>query len=296
MRKRIPDVVFILTSGRSGSTLLRVMLAGHSKLFSPPELNLLPFTTLLQFSETLGPCPTRECGCDFRGGLQRAVMEAKKCSEKESRCLLERWVCEDRSIPEVFRYLIEAVHPKILVDKSPMYTLKLATLRRAETLFEYPAYIYLVRHPAAAIRSRVELETQLPVQFLGVTATKASRLSTFELAERFWCLMNTNVVAFLGSIPQERKCLVTFEELITHPNKTLTRICKLIGVRFQNSLLQPYAGNRMRDGARPGTMAAGGPKFHTFAKIDPNQARVSRSDKNHLRDETREIAKALGYT
>src|SRR5690606_29517854 len=33
--------VFILCSPRSGSTLLRVMLAGHPDLFAPPELHLL---------------------------------------------------------------------------------------------------------------------------------------------------------------------------------------------------------------------------------------------------------------
>lgn len=35
-------IAFILSSPRSGSTLLRVMLAGHPGLYSPPELHLLP--------------------------------------------------------------------------------------------------------------------------------------------------------------------------------------------------------------------------------------------------------------
>ncbi|OQW93758.1 MAG: hypothetical protein BWK79_09495, partial [Beggiatoa sp. IS2] len=43
-----PPAVFILSSPRSGSTLLRVMLAGHSQLFAPPELHLLTFNTLAE--------------------------------------------------------------------------------------------------------------------------------------------------------------------------------------------------------------------------------------------------------
>src|SRR5438874_2417 len=37
---------FLLSSPRSGSTLLRVMLAGHPALFVPPELHLLPFSSM----------------------------------------------------------------------------------------------------------------------------------------------------------------------------------------------------------------------------------------------------------
>src|SRR5439155_9801823 len=40
--------VFILSPPRSGSTLLRVMLAGHPRVFAPPELELLSFNTLAE--------------------------------------------------------------------------------------------------------------------------------------------------------------------------------------------------------------------------------------------------------
>src|SRR6185295_2041789 len=41
-----PPAIFILSPPRSGTTLLRVMLAGHPRLFAPPELELLSFNTL----------------------------------------------------------------------------------------------------------------------------------------------------------------------------------------------------------------------------------------------------------
>jgi len=46
--ERIPGIVFLLSSPRSGSTLLRVMMAGHPGLFCPPELHLLPFGTMAE--------------------------------------------------------------------------------------------------------------------------------------------------------------------------------------------------------------------------------------------------------
>ena len=43
-----PPAIFILSPMRSGSTLLRIMLAGNPRLFSPPELQLLQFETLAE--------------------------------------------------------------------------------------------------------------------------------------------------------------------------------------------------------------------------------------------------------
>ena len=43
-----PRAVFVLAPPRSGTTLLRVLLAGHPALFAPPELELLQFATLAE--------------------------------------------------------------------------------------------------------------------------------------------------------------------------------------------------------------------------------------------------------
>ena len=45
-RDKNPRAVFVLSAPRSGSTLFRAMLGGHSRLFAPPELFLLNFDTL----------------------------------------------------------------------------------------------------------------------------------------------------------------------------------------------------------------------------------------------------------
>ena len=44
--ERNQGIVFIFSAPRAGSTLFRIMLAGHPDLFSPPELNLLPFDSM----------------------------------------------------------------------------------------------------------------------------------------------------------------------------------------------------------------------------------------------------------
>ena len=68
-----PDIIFVLSAPRSGSTLLRVMLAGHSRLFSPPELHMLGFRGMAERQQALR-------GTYLDEGLQRAVMEASSTS------------------------------------------------------------------------------------------------------------------------------------------------------------------------------------------------------------------------
>ena len=66
-KAKLPPAAFILSSPRSGSTLLRVMLAGHPNLSSPPELHLLPFETMVEREQELGVSQLGE-------GLKRAFM------------------------------------------------------------------------------------------------------------------------------------------------------------------------------------------------------------------------------
>ena len=66
--------------------MLRVMLAGHPRLFAPPELELLSFNTLAERRDAFS-------GRDsfWLEGLLRAVMELKRCGAEEARGLVGAW-------------------------------------------------------------------------------------------------------------------------------------------------------------------------------------------------------------
>src|SRR6185295_16607371 len=81
-----PPAVFILAPPRSGTTLLRVMLAGHPQLFAPPELALLSFHTL---AERRAAFPGRDAF--WLQGLLRAVMELRGRSLEEAEELVAEW-------------------------------------------------------------------------------------------------------------------------------------------------------------------------------------------------------------
>src|SRR5262249_31497398 len=141
---------FILCSPRSGSTLLRVMLAGHPGLFSPPELHLLPFQGMKERREKLGSSYLTE-------GLQRALIELGGLDAAESKREVERLEKEDASVQSVYELLQGKSAPRKLIDKSPTYASDFGALQRAEMMFQGAKYIHLVRHPYSVIESFVRM-------------------------------------------------------------------------------------------------------------------------------------------
>jgi len=92
--------VFILCPARSGSTLLRVMLAGSPELFAPPELELLSFTNL----------KNRHTGLSARvehmlGGLIRAVMNLKNCTAEAARLLIGEYETAETNTALFYQHL-----------------------------------------------------------------------------------------------------------------------------------------------------------------------------------------------
>ncbi|HEV2844130.1 MAG TPA: amino acid adenylation domain-containing protein, partial [Thermoanaerobaculia bacterium] len=116
--------VFVLSPPRSGSTLLRVMLGGHPKLFAPPELELLSFNTLRERKEAFS-------GRDsfWLEGAIRAVMEIRACGPDEARRIIEACEAEDLTTAAFYGRLQEWLGDRVLVDKTPSYALDPAVLR-----------------------------------------------------------------------------------------------------------------------------------------------------------------------
>ena len=133
--QKLPPTTFILSSPRSGSTLLRVMLAGHPSLSSPPELHLLPFDTMAEREQELGVSQLGE-------GLKRALMALKNIDADQSQKLVQQLIRENRSVAEVYQQLQQLAGDRLLIDKSPTYASNRDTLDKAEAIFDGAKYIH----------------------------------------------------------------------------------------------------------------------------------------------------------
>jgi acyl transferase domain-containing protein/acyl carrier protein/predicted alpha/beta-fold hydrolase/protein-L-isoaspartate O-methyltransferase len=252
--EKVPNTVFVLSSPRAGSTLLRVMLAGHPDLFCPPELHLLPFDTMGDRGKKLG--------VSFLGeGLQRALMELNLGDADRTKLLLDRWAAENWPVPEVYRELQRLAAPRLLVDKSPLYAGSLDILRRAESLFENARYIHLVRHPYAVMESFVRNRM---AKVLG-----GAEGDPYALAEQVWDRCNRNTAEFLTEIEPSRCYRILYEDLVREPERIMRSCCEFLDLPFHESLLKPYEGRRMTDGVRSQSLSIGDPNFLQHTEIEP---------------------------
>lgn len=274
--------VFLLSAPRSGSTLLRAMLAGHPRLFCPPELHLLPFNTMSEREKAISQTGLEK-------GLPRALRALYGLEDTAAMALAERWREDNMPVWEVYRQLQERAAPRVLVDKSPTYAAAREILARAEEMFESPRYVFLMRHPFAVIESFVHSGME---RYL---ATRAD--DPYATAEIVWAVCNYNLHLFLEKIPVARKHRVRFEDLTAEPEKTLEGICAFLGVPFAPEILEPYQGDRMTDGVLGDKVSVGDPNFLNHSTLEPELGAVWRQIAlpRPLSPATTRLAEGLGY-
>ena len=279
---KLPPAAFILSSPRSGSTLLRVMLAGHPGLSSPPELHLLPFDTMAEREAELGVSQLGE-------GLKRAFMALKNIDAAQSQKIVDELIEENASVTEVYHQLQQLAGDRLLVDKSPTYASNRETLEKAEAIFDGAKYIHLVRHPYAVIESFARMRMD---KLVG-----SGDANPYELAELIWRDSNQNILDLARDIDPERYHLVYYEDLVSKPQAVLTEICDFLEIPFDEALLTPYQGDRMTDGVSDTAMSLGDPNFLTHQKIDARLAEIWREIKlpSPLGTYSQQVARQLEY-
>lgn len=279
------DPIFILSAPRSGSTLLRVMLAGHPQLFSPPELHLLGFQAIQDRERGLGLCRSEACQkhgkCDQRHGLQRALMELQQIDAVGSRKLIDAMLERNEPIIGVYNLLFQLAAPRRLVDKTPTYAARHENLTRAEHLFPGAHYIYLYRHPYAVIESLLRNGFE----------------PSLDKAESVWSVANGNALKFLETVSPARQTRIAYEQLVIEPERTMRFLCADLHIDFNAAVLNPYDGVRMTDGIRSGALPPDDANFRNHSIIDRNLAHAgSGLDLSQVvQDDTLRIAGALGY-
>ena len=285
---RNPPALFILAPPRSGTTLVRVMLAGHPGLFSCSELQLLGFRDLAQRRRA------------FQGrlslwldGTVRALMQIRGCDADSAWRLMEDYERRGLSTRAFYRELQQGIGGRTLVDKSPFYALDREVLEKAERDFRDPLYLHLVRHPYAAVRSFEDyhMDQVLPLGPHG--------FSRRQVAELVWTLSHQNILAFLEGVPPSRFAHVRFEDLVARPGEELGRACEALGVGFHPGLLEPYAAPeaKMLDGVHGVSTPMGDRKFLEHGRIEPAVGEAWRGveEDDFLGEPTWELAAALGY-
>jgi acyl carrier protein len=288
--KKNPRVAFVLSSSRSGSTLLRVILAGNPQLFAPPELHLLYYATMSQRHQALA----NQRNEHLLSGAIRAVMQLRSCEVEQATALLQSY--EERQMPihDFYGILQEMLGRRLLVDKTPTYAISLDVLERAERHFDSPLFIHLVRHPCGMIRSFEDGKLEQLTPFM-----RESHFTRRQLAELTWLVTNQNIVAFFATVPPGRWMRVRYENLVREPESSVRDICEFLSVPFAEEMLDPYRDldSRMTGGVHSVSQFSGDLKFHLHARIEPEAADRWRKydSEDSLSAMSRSLAASFGY-
>lgn len=289
-RPKNHSAIFILCPPRSGSTLLRVILAGHTQIFAPPELHLLSYGTLPQRKAAL----SNELNRHLLQGTIRALMQAYDLSTEEAKTWMETYEIQGITTQEFYQLLQKAIGDRILVDKTPTYASDLQILQRVEQEFDQAYYIHLLRHPYGMIRSYEDAKLDRIVPFMNT-----SSFSQRELAELTWIVSNQNILEFFKQVPQNRQFQVKFEDLVHFPEDTIKKICDFIKLNFDPGMLQPYQDKeqRMTDGIETISMMSGDLKFHLHGSIEPDVVERWKRyhQENFLGEVSCNLAESFGY-
>ena len=271
-------IVFVLGVARSGTTLLRLMLAGHSALFSPPEMVLAPFATMADRRQLL------ERRFWEKGGLRRTFMELEELDVTAARQRVNG--LREASVLHVYQILQELLGPRILVDKCPHLCSYPEALPRLASWFPMARFLWIVRNPGSVIRSfnNVNMSEKL---------LDGSRYSGIE---EMWREGNRVIGSFLATLPPARWTRFSYEDMILTPESVMRQVCDTLDIGFEPAMLRPYEGDRMRSGPK-GARAVGDPNTAGRNQIDPKlvDSWLSGFDHRSLGTETKALALELGY-
>ncbi len=282
------QAVFILAPPRSGTSLLRLMLAGHPNLFAANELQLLGFETLAQREEAYGGKFSL-----WTEGLIRVIMHIKQCTPEEAKAIVDLYAAEGTTTKALFGKLQQWIGKKIMVDKSPSYALDPKILEKADNDFKNALFIQLIRHPYAMVSSFKKMRMDQAMYL------NDHDFDTAQTGELIWTKSHENINSFFKSIPKRRRFRLRYEELVTDPKKVMKALCKNFNWDYSPVLINPYLGieNKMTDGIYKESAPMGDPNLLKKSQIDPTLADKWKGvlENNFLSEQTWDLAQKFGY-
>jgi hypothetical protein len=220
---RIPVVeaapFFIVGSGRSGSTLLRMMLICHSRLTIPTETwYLIPLVKQFSLHRPLNPEEISSAVSIITGHYRWPDLKLDTQEFRQRVNLLSRPRVSD--IAEVvYRWHMESEGKPRWGDKTPVYIEIVPQLAR---MFPNARFIHLVRDGRDVAKS---------FQATG-WVTRWLHDNTSEWNRALACYWRWARSEF-----RDRILLVRYEDLVLETETTLREICRFIGEEFEPQML-----------------------------------------------------------
>lgn len=261
-------VVYVIGSGRSGSTVLDALLGSHPRAVSTGELSHLVRdgwmgTEICACGNAVVDCPqwtaaraawTAQLGEGVVAEylpLQRSVERLRRVpglilGSRRGQPGWQRYQVLTRGL---FRAIVETTGRDVIVDSSKNPVRALALSRAGVEL----KLVHLVRDPRAVAWSFGKSFTRDPAG--GVQRDRPG--TPIWRTALNWQFVNAQAQLVRRRLPANRSMIVRYEDLVTHPRVTLARIGRLVDLNLEEVATaveagtpvvidHPVAGNRLR--------------------------------------------------
>lgn len=222
-------VVFILGIGRSGSTLLDLMLGSHPQGFSLGEISKLP-QLVNQGKRNLAALEESTFWIDNFNEAELKRLAAGISNHRLNKYIplkIERFIRElvgKDDILNPYTILIEKTKTQILVDSSKYFSWVSQQLKNRE--FQEGAIdayvIRMVRDGRAVVNSYSRIYKNKTIS---------------EICQK-WVKLFKEQQDFYDKFSGGQKMLVRYEKLATKPEEVLTNICRLLGIEFFPDMIE----------------------------------------------------------
>ena len=211
--------VIVLGVGRSGTTLLRVMLDRSSELAIPYETFFVP-----QLAHRHGRHPKLDEFVDDLGRLR--TLYDWGITPEDIRPRLREGMTTSEAIAAIFETYAERQGKPRWGDKTPLYMQQLPLLER---LFPDAFWVHLVRDGRDAALSFLEL----PMGFSGKTWAQPRTVAQFGARWRTEILAARRLGRHTGS----RYLELRYEDLVADPERELRRVCEHASLSWEPGML-----------------------------------------------------------
>jgi hypothetical protein len=330
LSRRFAEPLFILACPRSYSSVVCAMLGQHPQMYALPETHLFGDETMAEWL-----CRADGVSYQMAHGLLRAVAELVFGEQTEDSVRRSAGWLRRRSgfsTGLLFEELSWAVHPAVVIDKSPSIVHDAASLERVQRFFPEARFLHLVRHPGAYSesvlkyldllsrpayrpRERGDAVGAVPKWLLNLASFRAElpnggAANTQKQGEldpqTSWYVLNSNIVRFLATVPPSHWLRVRGEDILKEPLSSCSAIVEWLGCDTNSAAVNemlypersPYAAFGP-PGARLGNdiLFLENPRLRSGARAQPSLEDPSKLRRGGpgLRLEVRDLAESFGY-
>lgn len=259
-------IVFILGTGRNGSTLLDMSLNGHSEIFSVGEIDHLE-EDIISRGESRCGCYTYLFRCNFWNKIWNTIKNNYNYQSnpfyqnngllyKNFRrvvngidlllSLLNIWPTRPHGYhsriykEEIYSLIFKNENNKIISDsmKDPKRAIRISNYLK--NFYEFK-FIHLVRDGRAVVNSYMKQEETYYLKNLYGEKYKVSEGSKDPKdVQKFikrWENRNKEILRYIKPFKKQSYILIRYEDFCRYPEKELKRICEFLDIDFQESML-----------------------------------------------------------